>query len=159
MCARSQVGVVGRTGAGKSSVINALFRLQELAGGRIVVDGVDTSRLDLRALRRSMALIPQARSPPETTGPLTLNGMACPGVLCAFLFPCPQCSRLACSSVPALSLPSTQQTQTYRSLPLPGCERCLQAASPLLLCIERCSGVEGRHELWSLHRPVPLKGG
>lgn len=54
-----QVGVVGRTGAGKSSIINALFRLAPLDGGRIVIDGVDTVTLALAPLRRAMALIPQ----------------------------------------------------------------------------------------------------
>jgi ABC-type cobalamin/Fe3+-siderophores transport system ATPase subunit len=54
-----QVGIVGRTGAGKSSIINALFRLAEVDGGVITIDSVDLSALPLSSLRRSMALIPQ----------------------------------------------------------------------------------------------------
>jgi ABC-type multidrug transport system fused ATPase/permease subunit len=54
-----KVGVVGRTGAGKSSLIGALFRLTEIESGFISVDGVDTKTLGLRRLRSAMALIPQ----------------------------------------------------------------------------------------------------
>jgi ATP-binding cassette, subfamily C (CFTR/MRP), member 1 len=56
---RAQVGIVGRTGAGKSSIVNALFRLAELDGGAIRVDGLDCAVLALGRLRASMALIPQ----------------------------------------------------------------------------------------------------
>jgi ATP-binding cassette subfamily C (CFTR/MRP) protein 1 len=44
--AGERIGVVGRTGAGKSSIMSALFRLQELSGGSIVVDGLDISQVD-----------------------------------------------------------------------------------------------------------------
>jgi ATP-binding cassette, subfamily C (CFTR/MRP), member 1 len=54
-----QIGIVGRTGAGKSSIVNALFRLAELSAGAITIDGIDIATLDVRALRGSMALIPQ----------------------------------------------------------------------------------------------------
>ena len=50
---------VGRTGAGKSSLVNCLFRLQELCGGSIVIDGVDIAKLGLRQLRGGMSIIPQ----------------------------------------------------------------------------------------------------
>jgi ABC-type multidrug transport system fused ATPase/permease subunit len=54
-----KVGVVGRTGAGKSSLFQCLFRLQELEQGRICVDGEDISRLSLHALRSQVTIIPQ----------------------------------------------------------------------------------------------------
>ena len=57
--ARARVGVVGRTGAGKSSLTVALLRLVEVQGGRITIDGVDISTLSLTALRRRVALVSQ----------------------------------------------------------------------------------------------------
>jgi hypothetical protein len=54
-----KVGVVGRTGAGKSSLIGALFRLTEIESGCISVDHVNTKALGLKQLRSAMALIPQ----------------------------------------------------------------------------------------------------
>ncbi|KAH9127149.1 hypothetical protein LEN26_004760 [Aphanomyces euteiches] len=56
---RSKVGVVGRTGAGKSSLTTALLRLVELESGSISIDGVETATLPLRTLRRALAIIPQ----------------------------------------------------------------------------------------------------
>lgn len=58
----SRCGVVGRTGAGKSSLINCLFRLQELNSGSIVIDGVDIAKMGLKDLRTNMAIIPQVSS-------------------------------------------------------------------------------------------------
>jgi ATP-binding cassette subfamily C (CFTR/MRP) protein 4 len=52
------VGVVGRTGAGKSSLVSALFRLAE-PQGKIYVDGILTSELGLHDLRQKMSIIPQ----------------------------------------------------------------------------------------------------
>jgi len=53
-------GVVGRTGAGKSSLTVALFRLVEIEEGRIMFDGVDLSNLGLSDVRgRGMSIIPQ----------------------------------------------------------------------------------------------------
>jgi ABC-type multidrug transport system fused ATPase/permease subunit len=54
-----KVGVVGRTGAGKSSLIIALYRLVEASAGSIHIDGINVARLSLGALRRRIAIIPQ----------------------------------------------------------------------------------------------------
>ena len=54
-----QIGVVGRTGAGKSSLTLALFRIIEATGGHIEVDGRNISRLGLYDLRSRLTVIPQ----------------------------------------------------------------------------------------------------
>lgn len=54
-----RVGVVGRTGAGKSSLTLALFRFLEAREGRIIIDGIDVSKIKLHDLRSRLAIIPQ----------------------------------------------------------------------------------------------------
>eukprot|EP00957_Ditylum_brightwellii_P023387 1764716-Ditylum_brightwellii.AAC.1 len=54
--ARSKVGIVGRTGAGKSTLMVALMRIVELESGSICIDGVDISKIGLKMLRSEIAV-------------------------------------------------------------------------------------------------------
>ncbi|XP_073979857.1 multidrug-Resistance like Protein 1 isoform X7 [Rhodnius prolixus] len=66
-----KVGIVGRTGAGKSSLTLGLFRIVEAAGGSIYIDGTDISTLGLHALRSRITIIPQ--DPVLFSGTLRIN--------------------------------------------------------------------------------------
>ena len=55
----SLVGIVGRTGSGKSSLIMCLFRLVELSSGSIKIDGRDISSIHLHTFRQRIIIIPQ----------------------------------------------------------------------------------------------------
>ncbi|XP_042886660.1 multidrug resistance-associated protein 1-like isoform X6 [Penaeus japonicus] len=66
-----KVGIVGRTGAGKSSMTLALFRIIEAASGHISIDNVNVSKIGLHDLRQRLTIIPQ--DPVLFSGKLRMN--------------------------------------------------------------------------------------
>jgi len=68
---KEKIGIVGRTGSGKSSLLVLLFRIIEARNGSVVIDGIDVSKIGLNQLRRNLGIIPQ--TPTMFSGSLRHN--------------------------------------------------------------------------------------
>ncbi|XP_047509490.1 multidrug resistance-associated protein 1 isoform X4 [Pieris napi] len=68
---REKLGIVGRTGAGKSTLTLGLFRIVEPSSGKIMIDGIDISSIGLHQLRSRITIIPQ--DPVLFSGTLRMN--------------------------------------------------------------------------------------
>ena len=66
-----KIGIVGRTGAGKSTICLAISRIVEIFEGQIEIDGLDIAKIPLEELRRRITVIPQ--DPTMFTGSLRFN--------------------------------------------------------------------------------------
>lgn len=73
-----KLGIVGRTGAGKSSLALALFRSLEAESGRIIVDGVNIGDIGLSDLRRNITMVPQGMHLSSLPPSLLVSGSANP---------------------------------------------------------------------------------
>ncbi|KAJ1952979.1 hypothetical protein EC988_003259 [Linderina pennispora] len=59
VCAGEKIGIVGRTGAGKSTLSLSLLRFVEATSGQVLIDGVDISKIGLEDLRQNITIVPQ----------------------------------------------------------------------------------------------------
>ena len=56
---KEKIGIVGRTGSGKSTICISISRIVELFSGKVLIDGVDISKVNLNHLRSRITVIPQ----------------------------------------------------------------------------------------------------
>ena len=78
--AGSKVGIAGRTGAGKSSLVLVLLRIIEPCGGKILIDGVDISKIGLHDLRSRVAIVSRHALPSMRHDHVTHNALQSPQI-------------------------------------------------------------------------------
>jgi ABC-type multidrug transport system fused ATPase/permease subunit len=71
------LGIVGRTGSGKSTISLCLFRILEAFSGKIYIDGVDISKVGLKKLRESITIIPQDSTLMDGTLRYNIDPLSC----------------------------------------------------------------------------------
>ena len=69
---QQKVGIVGRTGAGKSSLTLSLFRIIEASQGMICIDGLNISQMGLARLRAALTIIPQVQGDTNQSCPFEM---------------------------------------------------------------------------------------
>ncbi|KAI9641269.1 hypothetical protein NHQ30_010070 [Ciborinia camelliae] len=106
---QTRVGIVGRTGSGKSTLTLALFRFLEAREGSIIIDGYDISKLKLQSLRRNLAIIPQ--DPVLFSGTLRSNLDADNEYDDTALFDALRRVHLIDASIPGIETPSSFSSQ------------------------------------------------
>jgi ABC-type multidrug transport system fused ATPase/permease subunit len=92
-----KIGIVGRTGAGKTTLAVALFRITEIFAGKVLLDGLDVSTIGLDDLRKNIAIIPQVFAKTKTLALVLLD-------ICKYLDTIATCDKFPLLSI-APSLP------------------------------------------------------
>ena len=149
-----RIGIVGRTGSGKSSLASALLRLVPAAGGSIIIGGVNAERIPLTQLRAMAAVVPQVDSPLLLVAP----GGALFGSCCALLLVgVPMCFVDSPLFVVAPLL--APRCLLLRPCWLPAVCCCALVGSPLfvvahLLAVSLCSAFHSIRCLWRSCRRI-----